>query len=67
MENALVCAYILDSKAGAKEIGWDEIQSWSKDQGILWVHLDYTTKKAKNWLLKESGLDKITARAMIAG
>lgn len=66
MENALVCAYILDSKGGAKEIGWDEIQSWSKDQGILWVHLDYTTKKAKNWLLKESGLDKITARAMIA-
>ncbi len=66
MEHALVCAYLLDGNGGAKEIGWDDVHAWSKDQGILWVHLDYASQKAKHWLLKESGLDKVTVRAMIA-
>lgn len=63
-EDALITAYILDGNGGGKQIGWEEIHTWEPKQGKLWVHLDYTARKARDWLLKESGLDKLTVRAL---
>ena len=65
-KEALIAAYILDGKGGGKKIGWKEIEQWQPEQGYLWVHLNHTTRKARQWLLKESGLDKLTAQAMVA-
>lgn len=63
---SLITAYILDGEKGGTKIGWDEINNWSPDKGTLWIHLNYTTIKAQNWLKKSSGLDKFSVKAMIA-
>lgn len=65
-DESLISAYLLDSKGGGKRITWNEVEQWTPEQGILWVHLNFTAKRAIKWINKHSGLDKITARAMIA-
>lgn len=62
----LIFAYILDGKGGGRNVGWDEIIAWQPEQGLLWVHLEYAHRNAKKWLMKESGIDKLLARAMTA-
>ena len=37
----LIGAYILDGVGGGRKVGWDEINSWVPEQGILWMHLNY--------------------------
>lgn len=64
-ENSLIVAYILDGQGGGKKIGWDEIEQWTPDQGILWVHLNYSASRTRQWLNKSSKLDKIAAQAMV--
>lgn len=59
-------AFILDGRGGAKEIGREEILSWSPKQGILWVHMDYSNPENQNWVREESGLDQITYEALFA-
>lgn len=63
---SLIVAYLLDGKGGGKKIGWKEIEQWTPEQGILWVHLNFTVPRTARWLNKTSGLDKITVRAMVA-
>ncbi len=64
-DESLIAAYLLDGKGGGKKIGWNDVEQWSPDQGILWVHLNYTVRRSSQWLNKSSGLDKITAKAML--
>lgn len=63
---SLLSAYLLDGQGGGKKLDWDQVQRWSPSDGVLWVHLDYTVKRARQWLAKESGLDKITVKAMVS-
>ena len=65
-EQRLIFAYLLDGQGGGKKIGWDEINAWTADQGLLWVNLNFTTQRTKQWLARESGLNKLVAEAMFA-
>jgi len=60
----LIAAYILDGKGGGQKLSWDDIKSWSEEDGLLWVHIDYTVDDSHNWLVKESGLDEIVISAL---
>lgn len=62
--NGLIAAYILDGKGGGHAIGWQEIHDWKEDQGVLWVHLDYTTTDSEKWLREESGLGELVVSAL---
>ncbi len=64
-KKSLIAAYVLDGKGGGRSIGWDEIKTWTEDQGTLWMHMDYSVKKTWHWLSKSSGLDAMTAKAMV--
>ena len=55
----LIHAFLFDGSGGGRELGWDEINNWSLDQGILWVHLSYTSAEAIKWLEEGSGLDTL--------
>lgn len=62
----LIASYILDGTGGGKSVGWDEINSWSETDGILWVHLDYTTIESDVWLREKSGLDELLISALVS-
>jgi len=63
---SLLSAYLLDGQGGGKKLDWDQVQRWNPNDGVLWIYLDYTVKHARQWLAKESGLDKITVKAMVS-
>ncbi len=64
--DSLIAAYILDEHGGGRAISWTEICDWSEDDGILWVHLDYTSADAEKWLTDESGLDEVVIAALMS-
>lgn len=64
-EYGLIHALLLDGQGLASEVALDEIHNWTKEQGLLWLHFDYTHPESEEWLLESSGLDKIIAQALL--
>lgn len=64
--NGLITAYVLDGKGGGKAVGWTEIRDWTKDDGVLWIHLDYSFPDTEKWLTTESGLDEMVITALMS-
>ncbi len=67
-ESGIVQAFILDGNGGGKHLNneWSEVKQWRKEQGILWLHLDYTIPKVQQWLKTESGLEPLIVEALVA-
>lgn len=64
--DGLIFAAILDGKGSSREIGWDEVDTWSPGSSLLWVHIDFASDQAKNWLNEQSGIDPVLARTIVA-
>jgi zinc transporter len=64
--DGLIYAYLLDGKGGGRRLGWSEITEWTPEQGLLWVHLDYTAPPAKDWLRNASALDPTAVETLLA-
>jgi len=64
-KNGLICAYLLDGEGGAKTLDWEGLEEWKPEQGSLWLHFDYTNSKAAEWISNRSGLDEISASALL--
>lgn len=65
-EKGLIAAYLLDRQGRGRRTGWPEVESWQPGQGLLWVHLDYTSPRAEHWIREQSGLTGIVAEALLA-
>ena len=63
-QDGLILAYILDGGGGGRKVGWAEISAWQPKQGVLWLHLDYSSRTSKKWLQQQSGLDDVIGRAL---
>lgn len=62
----LLFALVLDGKGGGKNISWNEIRQWKPNQGVLWLHFDYTAAEVQKWLTEESGLDQVAYEALLS-
>jgi len=62
--DGLILAYILDGSGSGRKVGWQEIEEWKPKQGILWIHLDYSTAAVREWLYDRSGLDDVICGAL---
>ena len=66
LENpGLIHACLLNRKGGAKFVTDASWQNWTKKDGILWLHFDYTVESARGWLIENSGLVTPVAHALI--
>jgi zinc transporter len=61
----LVNAFVLDGAGGGRRVEWPEINGWTPESGVLWVHLDRTSSGAQRWLGERAGLDSILAAALL--
>jgi zinc transporter len=61
----LIAAYILDGKGKGTKIGWKTIRSWSPKEGILWVHLDYTSPEGQQWISREANLEEVPSKVLL--
>ena len=59
-------ALLLDGKGSAKELSYEEINGTSlPNNGILWVHFDYSSEIAKDWIRNKSGIDSVAMDALL--
>lgn len=64
-EYGLIHAYLLDGNGSATEIAASDIQNWTKEHGLLWLHFDYSHPDAEAWLLRDFGLDNVITEALL--
>ena len=64
-KSGLIFAYDLDRNGGGKALTWEQIGSPAKESGLRWVHLDFSHRKAREWLLDESGVAEPIVEAML--
>ncbi len=63
--NGPICACIMDGKGSAKQLTWEEVLQWKSEQGPMWLHFDYTKPEAAEWISNKSGLDEVSASALL--
>lgn len=67
LENdGLIHTILLDGDGGGRELNWDEINAWTEESGIIWIHLSYTSSNASAWLHDKSGLDSFVVEALLS-
>jgi len=62
----IVAAYHLDGKGGGLPLQQSDLQTLDTQQGLLWLHLDYTSEFTRQWLSESSGLDSVICDAILA-
>lgn len=62
----LLYAYLLNGRGGGESLDWDSVKQWDPEQGVLWLHLEYSNPFVQQWILGESGLDEVTAEALLS-
>ena len=59
-------ALLLDGNGSAKELNYEEINGDNlPTDGILWVHFDYSSEIAKDWIRNKSGIDSVAIDALL--
>ncbi|GAA4652656.1 zinc transporter ZntB [Kistimonas scapharcae] len=50
MSHCFLYGFILDRPSNDQPLTSDQIDHWHTDDGLLWVHLNYTTREAQDWI-----------------
>ena len=64
-KNHPVRAFLLDKKGSALELTYDELDSVDRIDKILWVHFDYSSKEAIEWIRNKSNIDSVAIDALL--
>lgn len=62
----LVFAFVLDGSGGGLQLELDGVNKWRPEDGLLWIHLDYTGSAARDWLQNNSGIESVIVEALMA-
>ena len=59
INNRPVEAYLLDKKGKAQELSYEEIDTVDRTDKLLWLHFDYSSPQAIDWITNKSNIDSI--------
>ena len=65
-DDGLLNAFVFDGVGGGRRLGWEEVRAPQPEQGIVWVHLDYSHANSKRWLEQDAGLSELVFSALEA-
>ncbi|WP_323595733.1 zinc transporter ZntB [Aliarcobacter butzleri] len=65
MKKVPFLGFLLDKKGSATELKYEELNSVDTTDKILWVHFDYSTQEAKDWIRNQCN-NSIVADALLA-
>lgn len=63
--NGLISAYLFDGNGGGLSADWEAVRQWRPEQGVLWVHVNYSHEESQRWIAEEAGLPSVVAEALI--
>ena len=66
-ESPFVCAFVLDRKGAGQPADEAQVEAWSPDKGLLWIHLDVNNEAARGWLRRREDVDDVIMDALLAG
>ncbi len=62
----LVHALLLDGEGGARSLTTAEVRAWQPQQGIIWLHFDFTASATRDWLEGSLNLPEIVVDALLS-
>ena len=65
LDNKAVEIYLLDKKGKAEEISYENVDHIDRKDKILWIHFDYTSPEAIDWISNKSNIDSIAINALL--
>lgn len=65
MKRVPFLGFLLDKKGSATELKYEKLNSVDTTDKILWVHFDYSTQEAKDWIRNQCN-NSIVADALLA-
>ena len=63
---ALCHAVIFDKKGGAKNLTFEQLNDYKEKDTLIWVHFDYSSVDARNWITNKSEIDPVAIDALLA-
>ena len=66
LNNKAVEIYLLDKQGKAEEINYENLDTLEKRDKILWLHFDYSSAEAIDWITNKSNIDSIAIDALLA-
>ncbi|MGD8341558.1 MAG: zinc transporter ZntB [Gammaproteobacteria bacterium] len=61
-----ICAYVLDRNGGGRDASASDIDAWTPNSGLLWVHLDVLDRSAQSWVDGREDIDDVMRDALMA-
>lgn len=65
MENGLIHGFILDKNGGAKSFTYEQLEEIDFDNNLVWLHFNYESQEAINWITNKSKIDPIAIEALL--
>lgn len=64
-KNKKVEIYLLDKEGKAEELNFEDLETADKEDKILWIHFDYSSPQAIDWITNKSNIDSIAIDALL--
>lgn len=64
MPNCFAYCYLLNGDHPKQALTLDKINNWQPDDGLLWLHLDFTQPQTQQWI-QQSHLPDIEKDALL--
>lgn len=66
LEKGFSHAVIFDGNGFAKKISFEELDTYTEDMGLLWVHFNYAHPESIEWITNKSNIDPIAVDALLS-
>ncbi len=64
-KTGLLQALLLDGGGGSRTVTADEVDGWEPEKGILWLHFDYSSAEAQEWIRNAKQLDIVSSEFLL--
>lgn len=65
-ETGLLHAFLLNSHGGAKPLSLEETRHWKPEDGIIWLHFNYSSPESIEWINSDVDLDDVTKEFLLS-
>ena len=64
--SGLIHALCLDGAGGARALTAAEVSRWAPEDGVLWLHLNYSSPEAVDWINHDARLESVSRAFLVA-
>lgn len=64
--NPFVHAFLLDGRGSARAVKPEDIEHWTPDHELLWLHIDMNWASSRQWLRARDDVDEVIENALLA-